>query len=1718
MSDRKEGLPDFQDVDWDSALDEWEKNSFEPAVAREVPAEPKAEPPAPKAPSVHSEQTIVRASPLAEFEAPEDEVVEIPDDMPMDLDEEPPAPEDARLAPIVEDDESEKATLARAPRRPSFSDAETATRHPADDEMATRHAPEEETATRLPDAPSPPADAPTGELAAADAPTATRLPADDEMPTIGRPSAAPPALGASGYPAGLTHDSVTRPLADIGVSPSKADAFKGRIAWLEAEARASHDPLVQSRGLLAVSELCALVGDASRAFSLAVEARDRAPSLALAWRQTRQLAARVPEVLVDALDAEAQSSPTPAARAHATLLAADVLRVHGSGDAAVERWDSACKLDPADVRAPLARAALALAQESHTSGALKLADNSELVTLDKAVATALRLRGVERAGAEVEEAPINDGLRHARRALADGDPALAAQAIAEIAKVPELASAAHWLSASFGAAHIASRRASARALKTLAEEEPLARRGLAARGIELGDPELVRHALAAGPEPFSDAERVTLGVLANVEVSADGAIGEGALDDALAAMNVDGEERVHRVSGDPDARALTTLGRLLGARAEMGVVDEALGALASHSPAATGVAIASAVHGRRWGELSAALSSLPAGADAGQRHIAAALVAERAGDAERARSAWSSAAQSARAADGLVRIAAEVDPDLDLATELVRLADELPEGPASAALRLEALARSDLSTSAQLALLERVHRASPALGLGASLAERVARKGGDQEEALRWMGERRAVTSDPLERSIDAVREATLVAERDPELAGARLEEAHKARPDDVPLRELWERIAPEPPADHAAWRERRAEKSQGPNAALYWIEAAAEHERRGNAEAFLQAARKAAAAGDRGLSGPMIERGELAYGDTATQTEALIELTKSTDDDVVRREAYERLAEIDAYAAKDTSAANLWHRSILETTPQHKPSLRWLEHAYIGSGRDEDLAPLFEQIALTLAGATPDGGGEVTAHAQHAARLAVREAGEARAGSAWERTRDMAVLAATEREPSLWGLRATNAHARSKPEDELFLTTTKRLLERTQRPFERAALLLRASEAAARLERTDEARALLEEAATEDPADVVTWGFLAELRERAGESHVAAEACEALARTSFVAEHRLLAWHDAAKIWFDEVKDTERAMRALEAAAQIDPSYADVFPRLSALYAERGMDADLASLLERRLATVQDEDERVALEVELARAFAEMSEDDKAKAALESALEKRPAHTPALTALADLCERSNDWAGAEKALVQLARLIGGPDEQRRMYERLAEIYAVHAPNLARAEVAYREVLKRAPGDLETLTKLVGVLERMGDVQKAAAAQQEIVTATVDPDGRLAALVALAGIYENVGKDPRRSEQVLDSARKEFPTSVVALRAMAEFYARQKQMPAMQILLDRAAADARRAFAQGRFVPSLFQVLHAAFELRGKRDAARVVAATLAAVEGQEAELHGADARAVDHRLDDLLAPDLMSPALRNLLFRAGDALDVVAPVDLRALKAAPLPPGTSTGAAVGSIATVVGLGALQILVSPQLGRVALPLATNPATILVGDGLTKTKNERARLFVVVRAIKMLLLHASALIRWTPQDVPVLVAALFRTFNPNYTSHGVDGRRVQDYARKLTAALPKNLDPSIAVIALEAAGMLGVQWPLLAPAAVAWANRVALLAVGDPNAALDAIAWDKGEARAPTGSEERAAWIARHAEARELMTFSVTDTYAEARSRLGLDHE
>jgi hypothetical protein len=160
---------------------------------------------------------------------------------------------------------------------------------------------------------------------------------------------------------------------------------------------------------------------------------------------------------------------------------------------------------------------------------------------------------------------------------------------------------------------------------------------------------------------------------------------------------------------------------------------------------------------------------------------------------------------------------------------------------------------------------------------------------------------------------------------------------------------------------------------------------------------------------------------------------------------------------------------------------------------------------------------------------------------------------------------------------------------------------------------------------------------------------------------------------------------------------------------------------------------------------------------------------------------------------------------------------------------------------------------------------------------------------------------------------------------------------------------------------------------------------------------------------------------------------------------------------------------------------------------------------------------VLRALKLVRARASAFARTPPAELAVLVSAWLKCFNPDWQPQGIGGAALNAAAGRLQAVLPRSVDPDVGVIALEVAGNIGTQAAALGPAAIAWANRTALLATGDPNAALDAVAASSGlPSGAPKDAKERATWLARSNEARDIVAFGVGDAFSEARARLRIE--
>ena len=1523
------------------------------------------------------------------------------------------------------------------------------------------------------------------------------------------------------------------------IQAQKRDAWAARAAWMQAEARLLEDNASRARMLITVAELYAMAGDESAAFAAATEARDLAPQLPLSHQQVRALLERAgePKSVLESLDFESKSMPNPAARCHVTLLAAEFARIRLSdSEGAKKRYEQAARILPSDPRPHVQRFCEALAEPDLDPASpsplpkSSLPNAKELAPLSKAFAQVTAHRGLPTKGQRLPGS-LYESLLRTRSALAANDFSSALTHMDSLRNAPELAGGAAWLSAAFAGARSETRPRVTEALKAaLGGSHPdLARRTLAAYAVELGD---AKAAAAALDDPdssaFEAADRIALAALAGgspktTEPWIDALIGDSELAPLASAASAsigdpkDENRKVHPV-GSVRSKAAVSLGRLLSSTIDHsgrnlgadGAFEEGVAAYAEVAPdngLARALKLELDVDAGRGAKVAEVISSWPTDdldRDRDQA-LAGALIAEAAGDTERAATDLDRARQTDAKHEGAARARAAHGDAKAAAKIITELAESLGAGARAAILFNEAALRllDAGETEEADVLLRRAVEIAPKRPLALYLGERAARTRGDRDGVVEWLRMRRNASDDAIEKSFDLVREALLVSDSDATAASSLLEQALAARPSDVGLRELYERLAPEPPTDRAAWRSALAAESTGSESARFSLEAALEYERSGDLARAAEEARKAIAAGENLLAPICAYRCAIAGYGAGDIIDALLPRARATEDAVERLEIYERLAELDELGRNDAANGLLWRKSILEESPNHLPTLRRVASALMSAGRDEELEPVAIEIARALA--SP----EAVAHALLSARLRLRMGN-------WEDTREPVDIDYRHEPRGLFTLRQMGAHARATGRHALAIEADRQLLERTNRPSELATLSLRASESALASGDVDSARNFLGKAIESVPQHFAAHLALATVASQVGDGTGAATALEAAAESAASPAERALNLYRAAAIWQDKVQDIKRARTALEKVAEFDPSYEDVFQRLQAIYIADGARSELAALLERRLEAVTDPQERIEMEVLRGRALSDVGDTQAAKQALAKALEANPDHVEALSAFATVSAAERDWLDAERAWIHLARLVPETDKQIDIYMKLGALYDEQLPNPERAELSYSEILKRDPASEVARERLVALFKRTGDTAKAIEQQTILINNVEAPEAKCRRTTELASIYEVAG-DNKKAEATYLQARKTWPKDDLALTALARFYERTQQINAFNVLLDRALADARRALSTGRFEIQLFGTVASVAELRGKHETAVISKAIVAALDGRGAALSGAGQAAGDTALDDLLAPDLLTPAFRDLLRRTGPLLDAAVPYDLTAVRATPLPPQqTETADFINGLAAVYGIGDVQIYVSTVLGAVCIPASSHPPTLVIGQPLLTSAREDVRAFLVHRALKIVQANCSTFSRTAPIDLWPLLAAYLKLWSPLWQPQGIENARLNEAYGRLTRANTIAPDGQLAALANEVIGSIGNRASTLNTSVNSWGNRVGLLALGDPNIALSGIAWSSGNVNAPpAGGKDRVTWIGRNAEARDLAVFMASDAYSEARNKLGL---
>lgn len=1515
------------------------------------------------------------------------------------------------------------------------------------------------------------------------APAATAAAASHRAPVNGAPDAA--FERGSGMPASEGEPSAAERLAREGTTAE----WERRASWLESEARARTDSAARARLLLAASEIRAMCGARAEARRLAVSAASEAQAPTFAVRQARALGHGDADVLATGLRQEAQAAKTAATRAHAHYVAAEVARLLQHDEKAIDiHLDAAEQCDAVDLRPSLRRVVRQLGRNTKAPD-VRLRPEESLRPLRQALGQVAQLRGSEapRVGpAELSALPLVE----VQRALAKGQLAEAAEALEHLASQPGLQGPIQWITAFWRApeseaAHLDRLAALARRCAGRAEW-----RAVAAYALAGGDAERVLSALRES-SAFSAQERVALSVLASVEAAPPAGEDPPSPDSALPRALSSALSRLEATQASPvrvgGAESEFCLGRD-AARLLRFRDMEAAASDSDDGERSFGELLLRLERSREAGDLAQLAADLSRYAAAPALRAECCFVAatwsERAGAVIRARELYRAALAAPTPREAAARALSR--DSTDGAAIFRALSAQTSDPQRRSSLLLETLLRLRPDAPEYDALAEEALRNDPEQSLIDALGELAARMRGDRARIARWLARARERSAQADDYAFTRLREALFLAQDNRGAAAECVRELLDSERPQPGLRQLYDELRDAPWTERVETLRQAAARSASPRVreALSFeaLTLAARHE--GSMPPRASAVGIPARLPWRArVGGPDPEADALA---AATSARA-----ERESDPRVLVDLYEALSHYEV-ARGDRDRADAWQRRIAQLAPGDLRPLRWLEISCMTAARHDELEQVAAALSVRLSGPAMLGRAFVSA------RLAVDR-------GAFSEARIHAVAALATAAPPIWALRLEVEHARAAGDDDRLLAVYLALQGRAAHHLDAVAISLRVAEHRARRGEIDAALAELERAraATSDHTGVLM--LRAELAKDPREAALAYEDLAAVARGSAL---RAEALFRAATLWLDAVSDRERGARALRQAAECGAPHPGISARLHEVFG-----AAAISILRAAAPLTEAEAED---RIQRAKDLADAGETGPALRTLDEVFLFHPDHGSALLLAASLHARGGNLEAAETALWRVADVASSAERALEALRALGSLYEGALRNPERSCDVYQRILEYQPDDLAVRRRLVRELSSAGDRAGAAHHQRELVARASSDDERRDELLELIVLLAQSPEGLPEAERLLERAQRTWPENAAVLCAAAEHYRRIGNAGTARVVVERAAHAARHAIQAGRLELDLFRMLATAGRLSGDSALARCAHSALMALQGEPDSCEGASLAALDARFDELLAPAPLSPALRHFFYAAGDALERTYGPDLRHFE--PSPVSDAHADDVRTLMLSCGLTGLRVMSSVPLGFDCLCSLAPPGYVVFGQALIEHPNPRVREFFLLRALKLAKVNAGALARMPPDDVWAAVAGFLACFAPAWPAAGADAQRLIVNRNKIRPHVTAAFGPELGALAAAVTANAVPQAAQLGDALWRWASRVALMATGDIGAALEA-AWASSQPSQimPRDSGARLRWLATHPQARDLVSFSVSEAYTEARRRAGLAH-
>jgi tetratricopeptide (TPR) repeat protein len=289
------------------------------------------------------------------------------------------------------------------------------------------------------------------------------------------------------------------------------------------------------------------------------------------------------------------------------------------------------------------------------------------------------------------------------------------------------------------------------------------------------------------------------------------------------------------------------------------------------------------------------------------------------------------------------------------------------------------------------------------------------------------------------------------------------------------------------------------------------------------------------------------------------------------------------------------------------------------------------------------------------------------------------------------------------------------------------------------------------------EQARAADGRNVATLKGLERLYARAGDHEKLLRCLEAQVAVAATPRQKVELSLRVGAMYEEEFVDHLKAAAAYEGAVALDPANDPAMAGLGRLYKVLGRWSDLAELLEKHQALVDDPRRKVDLLLAQGRVLLDpIGAQDRAARAFERALEIDKGNAAALEGAGRIAALRGDVKAAAEAWDQLAAVSKGPEAKAELVLRIARLLEDKGDRDGALE-RYKQVLDLTPENTVATARLRELYAARGDAAGAIEMLQREIENTEGSNQRAALWTEVARVYRDRVRD---RDKARDAARK----------------------------------------------------------------------------------------------------------------------------------------------------------------------------------------------------------------------------------------------------------------------------------------------------------------------------------------------------------------------